>query len=117
MKSLKRSMNDSMMNAVDELLSLLGLTRRRSITGPALGSFAAGTVVGVAITMLLAPTAGEELITKLSGRVRALRNAAARSLSAAEGDEIDAAERARRTAYKTEKHAAQARGRIGGNVA
>jgi hypothetical protein len=53
-------------HAVDSALDLLGLRRKHGMLAP-VALFAAGAVVGTSLTLLLAPTTGKNLRTKLLG--------------------------------------------------
>jgi hypothetical protein len=59
--------------STDDVLSALGLERRRGTLGyvlPAVGYFAAGLVIGTGVTLLVAPKSGRQMRRELGEKVR-----------------------------------------------
>jgi len=75
---MKPNFNNTMLSALDEGLAAIGLARRTGVGAPAMASFAAGAILGGVAALLLAPSSGEELISKLGTRIQALRDTAKR---------------------------------------
>lgn len=103
---MTKVLNAAMVTAADELLSSLGITQQRSVAAPAMGSFAAGVFIGAAAALLLAPSSGEELISKITTRAKALRDAVMTSVTNGAGSEIDSMDKSNRSRSQPGKYAA-----------
>lgn len=99
---MNRTMNSAFFSMADEILSSFGLSRQRML-GP-FGSFAAGAIVGVVAGLLLAPSSGEELLTKVAERAKSLRDTMAKSLNS--GEEDTTGDKGNRTRGNQSKYAA-----------
>jgi len=73
----------------DDILSALGLSRRRSFPEamlPAAGIFAAGVLVGTGLALLIAPKSGRDLRTQIRGRASELSHRMRRTAEEAARD-------------------------------